>query len=31
MSVTGVFYVTPFFWLILLLSTPVITMRLFPS
>jgi ABC-2 type transport system permease protein len=29
MPVTELFYVTPFFWLILLLSTPVITMRLF--
>jgi ABC-2 type transport system permease protein len=27
--VTELFYVTPFFWLILLLTTPVITMRLF--
>src|SRR5215831_16534131 len=27
--VTELFYVTQFFWLILLLSTPVITMRLF--
>jgi len=27
--VTELFYVTPFFWLILLLATPVITMRLF--
>ncbi len=27
--VTELFYITPFFWLILLLSTPVITMRLF--
>lgn len=29
MPVTEVFYITPFFWFILLLSTPVITMRLF--
>lgn len=29
MPVTELFYVTPFFWLILLLSAPVITMRLF--
>jgi ABC-2 type transport system permease protein len=29
MPVTEVFYVTPFFWFILLLSAPVITMRLF--
>ncbi len=29
MPVTEVFYVTAFFWLILLLSAPVITMRLF--
>ena len=29
MPVTELFYVTPFFWLILLLTTPVITMRLF--
>jgi ABC-2 type transport system permease protein len=29
MSLTEMFYVTPFFWFILLLSTPVITMRLF--
>src|SRR5215468_1262876 len=29
MPVTEMFYVTPFFWFILLLSTPVITMRLF--
>jgi len=29
MPVTEVFYVTPFFWYILLLSAPVITMRLF--
>jgi ABC-2 type transport system permease protein len=27
--VTEVFYITPFFWYILLLSTPVITMRLY--
>lgn len=27
--ITEVFYITPFFWLILLLSTPLITMRLF--
>lgn len=27
--VTELFYVSPFFWIILLLSTPVITMRLF--
>ena len=27
--VTELFYITPFFWLILLLSAPVITMRLF--
>src|ERR1039457_4721819 len=26
---TELFYVTPFFWLLLLLTTPVITMRLF--
>ncbi len=29
MPVTELFYRTPFFWLILLLATPVITMRLF--
>ena len=29
MPVTELFYETPFFWLILLLTTPVITMRLF--
>ena len=29
MPVTELFYITPFFWLILLLATPVITMRLF--
>jgi len=29
MPITEMFYVTPFFWIILLLSTPVITMRLF--
>lgn len=29
MPVTEMFYITQFFWLILLLSTPVITMRLF--
>jgi ABC-2 type transport system permease protein len=29
MPITELFYMTPFFWLILLLSTPVITMRLF--
>jgi gliding motility-associated transport system permease protein len=29
MPVTEMFYVTPFFWFILLLSAPVITMRLF--
>lgn len=29
MPITEVFYITPFFWLILLLATPVITMRLF--
>jgi len=29
MPITEVFYITPFFWYILLLSTPVITMRLF--
>ena len=29
MPVTELFYVTPFFWLILLLTAPVITMRLF--
>jgi ABC-2 type transport system permease protein len=29
MPVTEVFYITPFFWYILLLATPVITMRLF--
>src|ERR1017187_5967285 len=29
MPVTEVFYNSPFFWLILLLTTPVITMRLF--
>jgi ABC-2 type transport system permease protein len=27
--VTELFYITPFFWLLLLLTTPVITMRLF--
>jgi ABC-2 type transport system permease protein len=27
--VTEIFYISPFFWIILLLSTPVITMRLF--
>jgi ABC-2 type transport system permease protein len=31
MPVTELFYVTPFFWLILLLATPVITMRLFAA
>lgn len=29
MPITELFYITPFFWLILLLTTPVITMRLF--
>ena len=29
MPVTELFYITPFFWLILLLGTPAITMRLF--
>jgi ABC-2 type transport system permease protein len=29
MPITELFYMTPFFWYILLLSTPVITMRLF--
>jgi ABC-2 type transport system permease protein len=29
LPITELFYVTPFFWLILLLSAPVITMRLF--
>jgi ABC-2 type transport system permease protein len=29
MPVTELFYITPFFWLILLLAAPVITMRLF--
>ncbi len=29
MPITELFYMTPFFWLILLLSAPVITMRLF--
>jgi len=29
MPITEMFYITPFFWLILLLITPVITMRLF--
>jgi ABC-2 type transport system permease protein len=29
MPVTELFYITPFFWLILLLTAPVITMRLF--
>jgi len=29
MPVTEVFYLTPFFWMILILSVPVITMRLF--
>jgi ABC-2 type transport system permease protein len=29
LPVTELFYITPFFWFILLLSTPVITMRLF--
>jgi ABC-2 type transport system permease protein len=29
MPVTEIFYETPFFWIILLLATPVITMRLF--
>ena len=29
MPVTELFYLTPFFWLLLLLTTPVITMRLF--
>jgi ABC-2 type transport system permease protein len=29
MPVTELFYITPFFWLILLLSAPMITMRLF--
>src|SRR5690349_5709456 len=31
MPLTELFYVTPFFWFILLLSTPVITMRMFAS
>ena len=31
MPITELFYLTPFFWFILLLSTPVITMRLFSS
>jgi ABC-2 type transport system permease protein len=29
MAVTELFYITPFFWLILLLAAPLITMRLF--
>src|SRR5439155_23059932 len=29
MPITELFYITPFFWIILLLATPVITMRLF--
>jgi ABC-2 type transport system permease protein len=29
LPLTELFYMTPFFWLILLLSTPIITMRLF--
>jgi len=29
MPITEIFYLTPFFWIILLLATPVITMRLF--
>jgi ABC-2 type transport system permease protein len=29
MTITEMFYVTPFFWIILLLATPAITMRLF--
>src|SRR5437588_6024633 len=29
MSITEMFYVTPFFWIILLLATPAITMRVF--
>ena len=29
LPITELFYITPFFWLILLLSAPVITMRLF--
>jgi ABC-2 type transport system permease protein len=29
MPVTELFYITPFFWLLLLLTTPMITMRLF--
>jgi ABC-2 type transport system permease protein len=29
MPITELFYITPFFWLILLLSAPIITMRLF--
>lgn len=29
MPITELFYITPFFWFLLLLSTPVITMRLF--
>src|SRR5258708_33446738 len=29
MPITELFYITPFFWLVLLLATPVITMRLF--
>jgi ABC-2 type transport system permease protein len=31
MPVTELFYITPFFWYILLLATPVITMRLFAA
>jgi|SRR4051794_5320037 ABC-2 type transport system permease protein len=29
MAITEMFYVTPFFWIILLLATPAITMRIF--
>src|SRR6185503_14896897 len=29
MPITELFYITPFFWILLLLATPVITMRLF--
>jgi ABC-2 type transport system permease protein len=29
MPITELFYITPFFWFILLLATPIITMRLF--
>jgi ABC-2 type transport system permease protein len=31
MPVTELFYITPFFWFILLLATPMITMRLFAA